>query len=321
MKIRVAAPVRRSLTRGAVALCLSIVAAFQWRLAAAGGVSQDVPVPGGTVAMAQSLGITPSPDRARFVAELARLTHQTAEGQHTTRAKAALMLRRSVSPTAISSASSETVPIPLSVGLWSDAVFHHRVAPEEIVAAIVADPRAAHLCYGLAALDDETLQFFVDHPSAITQLYERSASAFAAFGDSLQIHDNRVRPPGGPAAAELWEAAVGEKLDRPQPFVRALFAQDQGRLAYLYNTIDELDAPRAAFALGLWIKEPVARLRRFAALVAANRAAIPQWEPARLPFTRPLHDVSSILMRVLVEPDGAPSFPSQRSPGRGRSMG
>jgi hypothetical protein len=312
VKICDTALVRRSLGRGAVALCLSIVAAFQWRLAAAGGVSQDVPVPGGTVAMAQSLGITPSPDRARFVAELARLTHQTAEGQHTTRAKAASMLRRSAGG-AFPRGSTETVPIPLSVGLWSDAVFHHPVAPEEIVAAIVADPRAAHLCYGLAALDDETLQFFADHPAAVTQLYERSASAFAAFGDSLRIHDNRVQPPGGPAAAELWEAAVGEKLARPQPFVRALFAQDQGRLAYLYNTIDELDAPRAAFALGLWIKEPAARLRRFTALVAANRGAIPQWEPARLPFTRPLHDVSSILMRVLVEPDGAPSFPSQRS--------
>ena len=269
-------------------------------------------MPGGTVAMAQSLGITPSPDRARFVAELARLTHQTAEGQHTTRAKAASKLRRTGSPAA-AAGSIETVPIPLSVGLWSDAVFRRRVAPEEIVAAIVADPRAAHLCYGLASLDDETLQFFVDHPSAITQLYERSAAAFAAFGDSLHIHDNRVTPPGGPAAAQMWEAAVGEKLDRPQPFVRALFAQDQGRLAYLYKTIDELDTPRAAFALGLWIKEPASRLRRFTALVAANRGAIPQWEPARLPFTRPLHDVASILMRVLVEPDGSPSFPSQRS--------
>ena len=117
MKTCIAASARRSPGRSAAALCLTIVAAFQWRLAAAGGVSQDVPVPGGTVAMAQSLGITPSPERARFVAELARLTHQTAEGKHTTRAKAASMLRRSAGG-AFPPASSETVQIPLSVGLW-----------------------------------------------------------------------------------------------------------------------------------------------------------------------------------------------------------
>ena len=297
--------------RALLFVCLTIVAAGPLRLSAAGAVTQDVPVPGGTAAMARSLGIEPSPDRARFVAELARLTHPSTEGKQTTRAKAASQLRRRVSEAGTD--PPDIVPIPLSVALWSTTVFRRPVAPEAIVAAIIADSRAAHLCYGLAGLDDETLQFFVDHPAVISHLYERQAAVFAAFGASLRIRDNRVMPAGGPAAADLWEAIVGESLARPQPFVHALLGQDQGRLAYLYDVIAALDDPRQAFAIGSWIKDPAARLKRFRALVAANRGAIPQWVPAKLPFTRPLHDVASILMRTQVQPDGSPSFPSGRS--------
>ena len=61
------------------------------------------------------------------------------------------------------------------------------------------------------------------------------------------------------------------------------------------------------------MKDPATRLRRFKALVAVNRDAIPQWQPAKLPFTRPLYDIASILARVQVEPDGSPSVPSLRS--------
>jgi hypothetical protein len=285
----------------------TIVAAFQMHLAAAGGVSENVPVPGGTVAMARSLGVTPAPERARFVAELARLVHFSADSPNTTRAKAASM------PSVSSDVATETVPIPLTVAVWSQAVFRRAVAPGAIVAAILSDPRAAHLCYGLAGIDDETLQYFVDHPGVITRLYEHDAAAFAAFGDSLHVHGNRVVSPGGPDAVALWEAAVGETPDHPEPFVVALFGLEEGRLAYLYETIALLDAPRAAFALGLWIKDPATRVKRFKALAAANRAAFPQWRPAKLPFTRPLHDVGSMLARVQAEPDGSPSFPARRS--------
>jgi hypothetical protein len=293
--------------------CTTIVAAFQIHLAAAGAVSQDVPVPGGTIAMAHSLGVAPAPERARFVAELARLTHPAAESAGTTRAKAAASLRRGSGDALPIGAAADTVPIPLTVDTWSRAVFRRSIAPHALVAAILADPRAAHLCHGLAALDDETLRYLTDHPAVLTRLYEHDAAVFAGFGGSLRIHQDRVVPPGGAAAAALWEAAVGEKLDRPGPFVRQLYALDDGRLAYLYDTIADLDAPRAAFALGLWIQDPGARAKRFKALAAVNRAAFPQWQPAKLPFTRPLYDLGAMLSRVQAEPDGSPSFPAPRS--------
>src|SRR3954471_9579576 len=89
--------------RLATLLSLTIVAAFQLRLAAAGPVrnvrdgdglvgvvvGEDVPVPGGTAAMALSLGIETVPERARFVAELSRLAHQARGRRNITRANAA----------------------------------------------------------------------------------------------------------------------------------------------------------------------------------------------------------------------------------------
>src|SRR6185369_2528182 len=118
--------------------CLAIAASGPICLSASGALSQDVPVPGGTAAMARSLGIDPSPDRARFVAELARLTHQASEDRNSTRAKAAWLLqRRSAGATAVE-AGAESVPIPLNVAMWSQAVFHRTVPPEQIVSAILA---------------------------------------------------------------------------------------------------------------------------------------------------------------------------------------
>jgi hypothetical protein len=279
------------MSRATILLCITIVAAFPVQAAPADSVSEDVPVPGGIASAARSLGLPSVPDRPRFVAEVARLTH----------------------PAADTSSGEDLVPIPLSASLWSRAVLHRQVPPAEIVPAILSDSRAAHLCYGLAGADDETLRFYADHPDLLRHLYERSAALFAAFGARVRVREGRIAPPGGPDAIPIWEAAVGEKVVRPEPFVRALFARGEGRLAYLYDAIAALDPPRAAFALGLWMKDPAARIKRFGLLVEAAGTAFPQWQPARLPFSRALNDIASLLARVQVEPDGAPRFPAQRS--------
>jgi hypothetical protein len=307
---RVVIPARA--TRGAiraVALVTSIVAAFQVHLVAAGPVSQDVPLPGGTEAFARAAGIAPAPERARFVAELARLLHQSAE-PHKPRTKRAAPVLPAIDGI---STAVEAVPIPLTVDVWSQAVFRRPVAPNAIVGAILADSRAAHLCYGLAALDDETLRFFADHPDDLSALYESGAALFAAFGGNLHVSGNRILAPGGPIASAMWETVIGEKLDRPERFIRALFRRGDGRLAYLYDTVAELDAPHAAFALNLWMNDPGMRVSRFKEFAAVVRGAFPQWQPGKLPFSRPVHDIASMLARVGVESNGSPSFPAQRA--------
>src|SRR5262245_41492751 len=298
--------------RRALVLC-TIVAAFQPPLRAANGLTQDVPVPAGIDNMARALGISPTPERSRFVAEVGRLTHPVADGKNTTRAKAALALRDLKKAGSTPQSQFDSVPIPLTVDVWSRAVFKRNVPPDEIVAAIVSDPRAAHLCHGLAGLDDRTLQFFADHPQLITWLYEHAAASFAVFAGSLHVQDNRGAAPGGAVAAPLWEAVVGESIERAEPFIRELFSRDQGRLASLYNVVGEQDAAHAAFALGLWTKDPATRLRRFETLAELNKSLFAQWQPARLPFARPLDDIETILSRVQVEHDGSPSPPAGRA--------
>ena len=152
-----------------------------------------------------------------------------------------------------------------------------RVRPSELFAAILSDPDAALLAHGLSALDDETLQFLAAHPSLLTTLYRKHATVFATFAAHLRIRNGRVATPGGDAAGPLWEALLGARATDPAAFVTALFAQAEGRFAYLYDVIGHLDTAHAAFALGLWLPDHVVRVDRFQALARAVSSTIGEW--------------------------------------------
>jgi hypothetical protein len=305
------------------ALCLTIVAAFQLRPATA-AVSEDVPLPGGTAALAQSLGIDPVPDRGRFMYEVTRLLYNTPEGRRPSADSALLAMRQVQARVArgipqIDTRPAENVPVPLSVDFWSNSIFRRRMTPRELIPAIVADRSAALICLGLSQLDDATLDYLADHPSILERVYERSFTAFGAFSGRLQIENNRVIPPGGLRHAQgsaddavvLWEAVVGEKVTRPDRFIAQLFELNEGRLSYLYDTIGQLDPPRRAFALGLWNANAQARLERFKALAAA----IQQFREAHLrtlPFGRASYDLSMTFTRLEVDANGVPRDPASR---------
>jgi hypothetical protein len=307
--------VRLLKSRSIPVLATTIVAAFQLHLAAAVAVSEDVPVAGGTAAWSQALGIDAPLDRARFIAEITRLVYDVSEGR--TPAAAHFVPPAQTAQTdghePPPAASADLVPVPLTAAIWSDAVFRRRVPSSGLVAAILGDRQAALLCHGLAGLDDATLQFLVEHPAVLTDVYEHDAAAFAVFASSLHIRDGRVAPPGGDAAVALWEGAVGEEVTQPDHFVPALFSRGDGRLAYLYDSIGQLDPPRAAFALGFWIQNPATRAERFKALTALSTGAYHEWRLKAVPFARPIHDVASLLMRVRAAADGTPLPPASRT--------
>ena len=83
------------------------------------------------------------------------------------------------------------------------------------------------------------------------------------------------------------------------------FSSHDGRVAYVYDTIAQLDAPKAAFALGPWMTDPAARLARFQALVDVCAGSYREWRLETLPFSKPLHDLAMLLMRMRVERDGS----------------
>ena len=277
-------------------------------------ISVDVPVPGGTAALARAIGIEPAPDRGRFVAELARLINtRTTEplGDSDSRFRRLLAYLRS--DAARTHAPGDFVPIPLPAATWSKAVFHRPLAPEQLFAAVMSDRAAAHLAHGLAALDDETLRFLVDHPAIVTRLYERNAPVFAGFAEHFRIHDQRVAPPGGDRAVPLWEAVVNAKVSEPDRFMGELYGRDKGRLAYLYDVIGHLDQSRAAFALGFWIDDASLRVDRFRALASVATSAYGRWRADKRPFMRPQQDLLSMFLRAQVTAGGRPGFPAWRT--------
>jgi hypothetical protein len=288
-------------------VCSALVAVLQLPLSAAAPAAADVPVPAAALAFAASAGLTPDANPVQFLASLTRILYAQPEVKP---AQIAAELRSaSDAPVA---AASVLVPVPLTADVWSRAVFRRTIAPADLVVAILEDRRAAWLCYGLAGEDDETLTFLAEHPAVLADLYDRAPGAFAAFGATLRIRGGRVVPPGAELGVPLWEAVVGERVDRPDRFVRALYADNDGRVAYLHDTIAQLDAPHAAFALGAWIPSAAVRLERFTALSSAVAHGYHEWRVSERPFTRPMSDFAIAMTRLMVEPTGAPLAPAQR---------
>ena len=191
----------------------------------------------------------------------------------------------------------DDVPVPLTAAVWSQ-VLHKTVRSEELVATILADRPAALVCYTLAGLDDETLQFFADRPSLVARLIERSSAPFAAFGESVRVRGGKIVAPGGDAAAAAWEQVVGEKVDRPDRFVQELFESDRGRLAYLLDTLAHVDGATLLLAIGA--KTSPDSLRRLAGLA---RRAYPEWDVATAPFVRPPTDLAAFFGRLRATTD------------------
>ena len=142
-----------------------------------------------------------------------------------------------------------TVPVPMPRSAWETLVFHRATPENQWVAALLDDPQASLLAYGMLALDDETRGWLagdrqllgdaVSHPEAFTLV----APAFRVTGKTLEL-------PGGAAAAPAWEAVAGAKPADPKRFFRALVAADEGRLAFFFATIASLDEPHLRLVLG-----------------------------------------------------------------------
>jgi hypothetical protein len=293
-------------------LCTTIVAAFELHLAAASSNVVDAPVAPAVAALAARIGLDPVRDAARFVPEITRVLYSPGEGK-----QPLLELLRSqrggalVAPAA--SAGAVRVPLPLTAETWSRAIFKRPVAENALLTTILADRRAALVCRGLFGLDDETLDYFANHPLLLTLIYEQGAPAFGAFADAFHVAGGRVVPRGGDKVAALWEAVLREPLSAPERAARALFVDLGGRRAYVYWTIAASSPPAAAFALGSWLPDADLRVRRLQTLVDTSVRGYHEWHLDALPFSRPLNDLGMLLMRVRVDASGAPLPPASRS--------
>lgn len=204
------------------------------------------------------------------------------------------------------------IEVPLTPELWSRAVFRRAVPAEQLLASILADRRAALLCRGLLAADDETLAYYAEHPALLSFIHERAPGAFAAFAGSYRVRDGQLVVPGGEAARTLWESAIPARTGDPEAFIRALLFEPDARPAYVFDVLATASPESRAFALGLWLDDPLLRARRFQAMLGEARTAFREWHVEELPFARPLNDLAILLLRIRATGTGEPLPPADR---------
>lgn len=299
----------------ALVLCLTIVAAFHTPLAAAPLVTQAA-VSTPVAELAERLGMNVARDRGRFVPEIIRRIYSPPPTRQLTLTLLPTAPRpadsSSVATPRVQQDGQALVDMPLTLAFWSEHVFKRQVPPEQWLAWVLSDRRAALLCRGLLGADDETLAFYEAHPGLVAFLYEHAPGAFAAIADSLHVHKGRIAIAGGAAADVLWQGLVHVPPSEPEAFIRALVFEPEARLAYLFEVLELATPDARGFALGLWIDDAALRAERFQALAVAVRGSFREWHIEEMSFTRPMNDLGMLLLRLAVNERGEPSAPASR---------
>jgi hypothetical protein len=276
-------------------------------------VRSSVPLPGGAASLSEALGSPRTFDRAFILLDAARIVHENPPGESPEtdarrRRLAAYLERVREGGKRLSGAKVETVPLPFTPGLWSDAIFDRRIKDDEIALAILEDRQASLLYRGLSALDDETLRALAQDRETLQVLHEQHAAVLAAFGGSLRVRDGAVQVPGGDEARPLWEALVKQPVSPPAPFVLALLAADGGRLAFFYDTAASLDERARRYVLGL-DRPADARPAAVQALYQVFATAHAGWQVARRPFMRAPIDGALLFHALQLDAAGRPIGP------------
>ncbi|MFP5378799.1 MAG: hypothetical protein ACLGHP_03420, partial [Vicinamibacteria bacterium] len=178
--------------------------------------------------------------------------------------------------------------------IWADLI--PRASPGALFRALVGDRPAMLLHYGLAASDPGIHALVTSDSDLLRWMYRNAAGATALAGASLRLVEGAIEVPGGPDAEPIWEALAGESPRAPASFLRALLSRDQGRLAWFFDTLHQLDPPRLAAIYGNG--PPDARRERIERVYGAFRGADPNWLVEARPFTRTQADAWAVVTRV-----------------------
>lgn len=200
----------------------------------------------------------------------------------------------------------DAVPLPILPEVWARAVFAGNRPAASVITGILADRRALLLYHGLCTVDEMTRAWLEENPTFLTRIYRDHAAEFAIFGRSIRVREGHVVVPAG---RDLWEALLGRRAEDPERFLRSLLGRDSGRMAYFYDTLAQLDAPRRSFALGLHVRQGWRRVEAFQELAAIFVQVAPEWNVRDRPFFRPALDPGILLRELAIGQTGVPSTP------------
>lgn len=217
----------------------------------------------------------------------------------------------------------ETIPLPLDHARWKRLLGQSApagavtpVEDDEVLLAILGDRNAVFLYAGLMALDGDTLRL-VASADLLRTIHREHAAAFAAAARSLRVKNAAIDVRGDLAMRAAWESLVGEQVETPQRFIRALLARDRGRLALFYDLVTHLSEPAFRFVAGgtaaaghqpETINQRLRTLRRLYeifSLVDVNRRIEDS------PFSRQTVDLAFLLHAIWVDDEGRLDVPGR----------
>jgi hypothetical protein len=271
-------------------------------------VRTSVPLPTASAQIAAALDL-PSIDRAMFAVKSVRTLFSVAQPDGDPMLRAKLREILAAPPGLV--APGEAVPLPLDTSIWRETILKRPVPDAQILAAILSDRNAALLYHGLAGLDDDTLAWLGAERDVLQHLM-RHAGAFSVFGPSVRIRSGRVVVPGGEEAEPVWESVIGADPARPVSFVKKLFGDESGLLAWFYDSVAQLDQESVRVALNM-TAAPGARADRTRALLDVFEHIGNDWRPELQPFSRRSLDPSLTLSVLAATPEGTLSGPRSRA--------
>jgi hypothetical protein len=279
------------------------------------GTISEVALPGGLRAALATIADRTTPDRAQFLLEFIRRTHDTIiDTRDTNRGGSFRALLAHLDRHAGSSepAASDTLPLPLTIPMWTDVVFRGAATPQTLVAEILRSRNASLLYAGLLSLDDETRAWLAGEPELVSDLATRHPAAFLLAAPGIRVAGGIAQGPGGDAARPIWEALAGRPSTEPVAFVRGLLAERDGRLAYFAGAMAQLTPPQRRATLQLDSPAAADRIAAARRLLTLFERVAPGWKVADRAFWRPALDPALLIADLGSGPDGRPVIPGTR---------
>ncbi len=270
----------------------------------------EAPLPGGLRAALAAIGDSTAPDRAQFLAEFIRRIYDTPIGAKGDTRESAL--RSLLAQLKAGGQSTDTVPLPLSSSIWIDVVFRKQAKPDTLVASILESRNAALLYNGLLSLDDDSRAWMAQQPALIEEIASRRAAPFLIAAPGLRITAAGVQVPGGQAAEPVWQALVGHRPTEANDFVRALLSSDEGRLAFFFGAMAQLNPQEIQFAMALDLADARRRVDAGRRLYGVfERLWLGRALEQRV-FVRPAFDPALLVSELGANGDDGPAVPGTR---------
>ncbi len=304
-------PVRRAV----IIICAAffIISPAPARASDGSGSLSTVTVPHGLRGALAAIEDPLTPDRGQFLVEFVRRFYTTPIGpRNDPRESAIRSLVQYLDAPGTPGEPTDTLPLPLTMTVWTDVVFDRRVTAHNLLSAIVQNRNASLLYHGLMSLDDQTRDWMAGERDLIVDISSRYAAGFVAAAPGLRIENGVLRLPGGEAAEPVWEALAGKRVRDPAEFIRALLTHSDGRLAFIVGAMSELTPNRVKLVLSLDAADAATRVDAGRRLLAVLDRVTPVWKADDRALSRASYDPALLAADLRIDASGRPILPGTR---------